>query len=61
VLHPTVRSLRRCLVRSGHGPVYAEALTQRSEHGPEQTTDLAAEGRWDVVAEDFEDLADRIG
>jgi 2-haloacid dehalogenase len=32
-----------------------------TEHGPDQTTDLAADGEWDVVAEDFEDLADRIG
>ncbi|MCU4298566.1 haloacid dehalogenase type II [Brevibacterium permense] len=32
-----------------------------SEHGPAQTTDLEAEGEWDVIAEDFEDLADQIG
>ena len=38
-----------------------EALPRRSEHSQDQTTDLAAEGGWDVVAEGFEDLADRIG
>jgi 2-haloacid dehalogenase len=27
------------------------------EHGPKQKTDLAATGRWDVVADDFDDLA----
>src|SRR5699024_11363447 len=49
VLRPAARPLRRSLVRSGHGPVYAEALTWRSEHSPDQTTDLAADGEWDVV------------
>ena len=32
-----------------------------TEHGPDQTADLAPEGNWDVVANDFEDLADRLG
>ena len=41
--------LRTCFVR------------RPAEHGPGQTTDLAAEGEWDVVADDFEDLADQIG
>jgi 2-haloacid dehalogenase len=31
------------------------------EHGPGQTTDLAPEGDWDVVAADFLDLAARLG
>ncbi|SMX95118.1 2-haloacid dehalogenase [Brevibacterium sp. 239c] len=31
-----------------------------TEHGPAQTTDLAAESDWDAVADDFEDLADQI-
>ena len=31
------------------------------EHGPGQTTDLAPTGRWDVVAADFEGLADALG
>ena len=32
-----------------------------TEHGPDQTIDLEPTGDWDIVAEDFEDLADRIG
>ena len=31
------------------------------EYGPGQTTDLVAEDSWDIVAKDFEDLADRLG
>lgn len=31
-----------------------------TEHGPGQTTDIEPEGAWDVVAEDFEDLADQL-
>ncbi|MGO2859541.1 MAG: haloacid dehalogenase type II [Brevibacterium sp.] len=31
-----------------------------TEHGPGQTTDLGAEDAWDVIAEDFEDLADQV-
>ena len=32
-----------------------------TEHGPDQTIDLEPTGDWDVIAEDFEDLADQIG
>jgi 2-haloacid dehalogenase len=32
-----------------------------AEHGPGQTTDLAPEAEWDVVATDFLDLAARLG
>lgn len=32
-----------------------------TEHGPAQSTDLAAEERWDVVARDIEDLATQMG
>lgn len=32
-----------------------------AEHGPGQTTDLRAEGAWDVVAGDFVDLAAQLG
>ena len=32
-----------------------------TEHGPAQTTDLAAEEPWDVVAHDFNELADALG
>jgi 2-haloacid dehalogenase len=31
------------------------------EHGPDQTTDLGPEQDWDVVANDLEDLASRLG
>jgi len=32
-----------------------------TEHGPGQTSDLEPSGPWDIVAEDFVDLADQIG
>ena len=32
-----------------------------TEYGPGQTTDLAPEGNWDVVARDFLDLAEKLG
>jgi 2-haloacid dehalogenase len=36
-------------------------LPRPVEHGPGQTTDLAPEGPWDVVAADIVDLAERMG
>lgn len=36
-------------------------VLRATEHGPAQTTDLAAEEDWDVVAGDFADLAARLG
>ena len=33
---------------------------RRTEYGPGQTTDLAPDHAWDVVAEDFLDLADQL-
>ncbi|MCU0987784.1 MAG: haloacid dehalogenase type II [Acetobacteraceae bacterium] len=40
----------------------ATAFVRRAtEYGPGQTADLGPEGDWDVVAEDFLDLADRLG
>jgi len=32
-----------------------------TEYGPGQTTDLAPEEAWDVVARDFVDLAEKLG
>ena len=32
-----------------------------TEHGPDQTTDLEPTGTWDIVADDFEDLATQLG
>jgi 2-haloacid dehalogenase len=41
---------------------YKTAFVARpTEHGPAQTTDLKAEADWDVVARDFNDLADKVG
>jgi len=36
-------------------------VARPTEHGPGQTTDLEAEEKWDVVAEDFEELAWLLG
>jgi 2-haloacid dehalogenase len=36
-------------------------VARPTEHGPGQTTDLAPEQDWDLVAEDFSDLAGRLG
>lgn len=35
-------------------------VARPTEHGPAQTIDLSPDGDWDVVAEDFEDLADQV-
>lgn len=35
-------------------------VRRATEHGPNQTSDLVPDGPWDVVAEDFENLADQI-
>lgn len=34
---------------------------RRTEHGRDQATDMTAEDPWDVIAESFEDLADKLG
>ena len=40
---------------------FATAFVRRpTEYGPHQTTDLAAEGPWDVIVEDFAELADAL-
>jgi len=31
------------------------------EHGPGQTTDLAPEGKWDVIVNDVQELAAALG
>jgi 2-haloacid dehalogenase len=36
-------------------------VRRAAEHGPGQTVDLGPEGDWDLVAEDFLDLADGLG
>jgi 2-haloacid dehalogenase len=41
---------------------YKTAFVARpTEHGPGQTTDLKADADWDVVAHDFNDLANKVG
>jgi 2-haloacid dehalogenase len=41
---------------------YKTAFVARpTEHGPGQTTDLKAEADWEVVARDFNELADKVG
>ena len=49
-------------LRAARGEGLRTAFVPRPlEHGPGQTTDLAPEADWDVVARDFGDLATRVG
>jgi 2-haloacid dehalogenase len=45
---------RRCGLRTAFVP-------RPLEHGPGQTTDLRAQQEWDIVADDFEQLAGKLG
>ena len=36
-------------------------VSRPTEHGPDQATDLAPSEAWDVVAADFQDLAQKLG
>jgi 2-haloacid dehalogenase len=36
-------------------------VSRPTEYGPNQTIDFEAQGDWDVVAEDFADLATKLG
>lgn len=64
-----IRPHALCLVAAHNGDLraaraagLATAFVPRpTEHGPGQTADLAAEDPWDVVARDFQDLAQRLG
>jgi 2-haloacid dehalogenase len=49
-----LRAARACGLRTGFIP-------RPTEYGPAQSTDLAAEEDWDVIAADLEDLAARMG
>lgn len=60
----------QCLMVAAHNNDLAAASKQgfrtafvlrRTEYGPGQTTNLRPEGAWDVVAEDFLDLAAKLG
>ena len=49
-------------LRAARGEGLRTAFVPRpTEYGPGQTTDLAPESDWDVVARDFVDLAGRLG
>lgn len=59
-----------CLMVAAHNGDLAAAraaglrtafVPRRAEHGPGQAADLAPSSDWDVVAEDFEALADAMG
>ncbi|MCZ6842521.1 MAG: haloacid dehalogenase type II [SAR324 cluster bacterium] len=45
---------------ASHG-MHTAFIPRPTEYGPGQTTDLAAEGDWDIVADDMEQLADALG
>jgi 2-haloacid dehalogenase len=49
-----LHAARACGLRTAFVP-------RPTEYGPGQTTDLGPEGDWDVVADDFRDLAERLG
>src|SRR5512139_2402904 len=58
-----------CLVAAHNGDLQAARgcglatafVLRATEHGPGQTTDLAPSDAWDVIANDFVDLAARMG
>ena len=60
----------RCLMVAAHNGDLAAAsglgmktafVRRAQEYGPNQRSDLRPEGAWDIVAEDFLDLADKLG
>ncbi len=59
-----------CMIVAAHNTDLATAATpglrtavglRPTEHGPDQSVDLQAEGAWDLVATSLEDLASRLG
>jgi 2-haloacid dehalogenase len=64
-----IRPAELCLVAAHNGDLRAARkcglatafVTRPTEHGPGQATDLKAEDPWDVVARDFQDLAEKLG
>jgi len=64
-----IRPAELCLVAAHNGDLRAARkaglatafVLRRTEHGPAQATDLGAEEPWDAVAEDFQDLAHKLG
>jgi len=60
----------RCMMVAAHNGDLAAAsalgmktafVRRAQEHGPGQTSDLEPDGTWDIVAEDFLDLAAQLG
>jgi 2-haloacid dehalogenase len=57
-----------CMVAAHNGDLAAAQncglrtafVPRLTEHGPNQTTDLRAEGEWDITAVDFGDLAEKV-
>jgi 2-haloacid dehalogenase len=64
-----IRPDELCLVAAHNGDLRAARqcglatafVLRRTEHGPEQRTDLGPEEPWDAVAADFQDLAHKLG
>lgn len=64
-----IRPAELCLVAAHNGDLRAARqcglatafVLRPTEHGPNQTTDLKPEEPWDVVAKDFQDLAQQLG
>jgi 2-haloacid dehalogenase len=64
-----IRPAELCLVAAHNGDLRAARkcglatafVSRPTEHGPGQATDLKAEDPWDVVARDFQDLAEKLG
>ncbi|MDA0231024.1 MAG: haloacid dehalogenase type II [Proteobacteria bacterium] len=60
----------RCMMVAAHNGDLAAAsalgmktafVRRPQEHGPDQTSDLEPDGTWDICAEDFLDLAEKLG
>ncbi len=49
------------LARAASHGMRTAFFPRRSEYGPGQTTDLSAEGDWDIVTDDLEGLAGALG
>jgi 2-haloacid dehalogenase len=64
-----IRPAELCLVAAHNGDLKAARscglatafVLRPTEHGPDQTTDLAPAEPWDMVGKDFQDLAHKLG
>ena len=55
------RSGLRATMGSAEAGLKTAFVLRPTEHGPNQATDTRAEQDWEVVANSFEELADRLG